>query len=284
MKSTSPEGAPKAVDTGKMKLVNIDDRKAAKASLRTIVRNKENAWAVHYACTDFNAATNSAWPRITCFCLFNLATSDTKSFSIELEAIQAKADLSSPNCDIDKLEKRMLRKLFEFITRHSTCDFVHWNMRDHKYGFAAVEARATQLGLKPFILDDKRRHDLSRLLFEIYGADYVDNPRMANLIELNEGHQSDLIPGADEPAAFASGEHRRLQASTLCKARMVGHLVLRANRGSLKTTTSWQQKFGTPIRAIGVWVQEHWAAAFIMAVVAFVPLLIGLVGWVSGLI
>lgn len=39
-------------------------------------------------------------------------------------------------------------------------NFLHWNMRDINYGFAAIEHRFSVLGGKPFILADNRKYGL----------------------------------------------------------------------------------------------------------------------------
>jgi hypothetical protein len=62
---------------------------------------------------------------------------------------------------------------FAHVGSHRGLKYLHWNMRDINYGFAAIEHRHRVLGGSPVIVDDDKKIDLARLLIDIYGVGYV---------------------------------------------------------------------------------------------------------------
>lgn len=58
-------------------------------------------------------------------------------------------------------------------------------MRDINYGFKAIEHRYEILGGNPYIVDIYKKIDLTRLFIDLYGKNYVDHPRMPNILQMN---------------------------------------------------------------------------------------------------
>jgi hypothetical protein len=71
--------------------------------------------------------------------------------------------------------------------------YLHWNMRDANYGFAAIEHRYRVLGGSPIIIDDDKKTDLARLLIDIYGVGYTGHPRLETLLAQNSIKTLDLL-------------------------------------------------------------------------------------------
>jgi hypothetical protein len=84
-----------------------------------------------------------------------------------------------------KLERDMLCRFYDYVARNSDVKYMHWNMRDGNYGFAAIDHRSRVLEVLNIIeTNDDRKIDLSRLLIDIYGKGYSSHPRIDSLLKL----------------------------------------------------------------------------------------------------
>jgi hypothetical protein len=68
---------------------------------------------------------------------------------------------------------------------HRGMKYLHWNMRDINYGFAALEHRYRVLGGGPIVIEDDKKIDLARLLIDVYGVGYAGHPRLVQLLAMN---------------------------------------------------------------------------------------------------
>ena len=143
----------------------------------------------------------------------------------------------------------MLDAFFEHIGGHRGMKYLHWNMRDINYGFAAIEHRYRVLGGNPaFIIQDENKFDLARLLIDIYGVGYTEHPRLTTLLDKNKIQPRDFLKGASEAEAFEQGNFVGLHQSTLRKVDMIANLAGRARDRSLKTNTTWWEMHGGRFR------------------------------------
>src|SRR5690606_20010073 len=85
----------------------------------------------------------------------------------------------------DRLERQMLDEFYKYVERRDAYDWLHWNMRDINYGFQAIAHRYSVLGGQSIQIPDSKLHDLSRLLFAIYGPGYANHPRLTSVIDMN---------------------------------------------------------------------------------------------------
>ena len=114
--------------------------------------------AIHYA--------NDGWKssRIAAIAVNDLRTGQVECFS--LHQVAEKRGLS-PTFDqqtLDTLEKEVLSDFAKYADRHTRSHWLHWNMRDSKYGFAAIKHRAQVLASPVAAIDPKSTSDLSSLL------------------------------------------------------------------------------------------------------------------------
>jgi hypothetical protein len=96
---------------------------------------------IHYSCESFYDRAAGRSPRITSLAVRNFSRRQTTSFSIHQVAERhgvAPVDIPSK---YDTLERQMLGEFYEYVTSHEGYRWVHWNMRDVNYGFAANEHR-----------------------------------------------------------------------------------------------------------------------------------------------
>jgi hypothetical protein len=96
----------------------------------------------------------------------------------------------------------MLDRFFEFVRVRLHMSWVHWNMRDVNYGFAAIEHRYRVLGGTPIQIAEDRKFDLARALVDLYGVGYIGHPRLETLLTKNRIAARDFLSGAQEADAF----------------------------------------------------------------------------------
>ena len=146
----------------------------------------------------------------------------------------------------------MLQHFFDYVSKYQGNSYLHWNMRDANYGFQAIEHRFRVLhdGNHPvYIVDDSNKADLSRLIQDIYGSNYIDDPKMETLLYKNNIQPLDFLPGKQEAEAFENREFAALHLSTLRKVDVISNLAQRANENRLVTNTGWwEMNGGNPIR------------------------------------
>lgn len=211
-------------------------RREAKRQLTEISKNRNNVVVIHYSCESFYDRPDGTSPRITSIAVRNLATGQTESFSIhQIAERDKKLTIEDINDHYDELEQKMLKEFYDYVEKHEQYQWLHWNMRNINYGFAALEHRYKVLGGDPVKIHESCRHDLPRLLFALYGPDYIEHRRLENLVKLNSISNPNFLSGADEAKAFKNGEYVKLHQSTLCKVDIISHLADRAVSSTLKT-------------------------------------------------
>lgn len=241
-------------------------RKEARKELSDLFVNSKRVVVVHYSCESFYDRQDGSSPRVTCIAVRNLASGQTKSFSIHQMAEKSRKKIVDVSTNYDELEKRMLKEFFEYAKTHLRSQWLHWNMRDSNFGFAALEHRAQALGNTSVEVPEESRHDLARILIAIYGAKYIDHPRLEKLIDKNKITARDFLVGADEAKAFENQEYVKLHQSTLRKVDVLANIAERAESGTLKTNATWWEIHGGTLGAVSEWLREHWLISGISAV------------------
>ena len=162
----------------------------------------DNCWAIHYSCESFYDRPEGRSPRITSIAVRKLDTGQTLSFSIHQIAEERHTPFAEIDEHYDQLEREMLDRFYAHLGGHQGMKYVHWNMRDINYGFAAIEHRYRVLGGDPVVIDDDKRFDLARLLIDVYGVGYADHPRLEQLLKINHIRPLDFLTGRQEAEAF----------------------------------------------------------------------------------
>ena len=125
---------------------------------------------LHYVGVKFEAAD----PRITAIAARNLGTGSTACFEIEQELRKQGLDpLAATPAQLDAAERRMLDTFSAFVRTRRNDFWLHWNMRNSLFGFAALENRHKALGGRPATIPEQNRVDLADRLGDIYGASYA---------------------------------------------------------------------------------------------------------------
>jgi len=169
----------------------------------------------------------------------NIASSETSVFSIYRESELARLGPVHILSRLDQLEYALLSRFFRFLSLNQNNRFVHWNMRDATYGFAAIEHRFRVLGGTPIVLSESNKFDLARAFNNIYGSRYVKPPYIEGLAVINKLSLSGYLHGPAEVEAFETGFYDRVQRSVLAKVRILNDVFHLAHDRTLKTNANW---------------------------------------------
>ena len=252
----------------------IHQLREARSSLDRVVANAANVVVIHYSCESFYDRPNGASPRITSIAVRNLSSAQTKSFSIHQIAEEQHVQFEKISEHYDVLERAMLDRFFDFLRTRSHCNWIHRNMRDVNYGFAAIEHRYRVLGGTPVQVSEDRKFDLSRVLVDIYGVSYIGHPRLEKLIELNKITVKDFMTGKQEAEAFDKKEFVKLHQSTLRKVDTLANIFDRASNKQLKTNSTWADRNGFKPAVVGELAKEHWVTTGLIALGGLLTLVI----------
>jgi hypothetical protein len=152
----------------------------------------------------------------------------------------------------------MLKQYFEFVQQHLQYLLIHWNMRDSNYGFFAIENRFSVLGGAPISILDGKKIDLSRLLVNCYGRNYIGHPRLEKLIDKNRMTKKDFLNGAEEAEAFENKRYIKLRSSTLRKIDLFSSIIHAAANDTLETNSTFKGKYGISLQGIYEALKEKW--------------------------
>lgn len=239
-------------------LRKIQRRRKAADELDKILERPEDSLIVHYSCESFYNRQDGRTPRVTSIAVRNFNSGQTESYSIHKVAEQRGLPFEQIPEHYDELEKLMLTEFFNFMQKNQGLLWVHWNMRDINYGFAALEHRFRVLDGEPFVLPEGKKFDLARALISLYGVSYIGHPRLSKLIDKNRIAHQDFLTGQEEADAFENQEYIKLHQSTLRKVDIMANILGRAADGTLKTNARWHERYGWHPKVLLEIVREHW--------------------------
>lgn len=249
---------------------NPNAQKKAQETLDRLFTNPSNVWTIHYSCESFYDRFDGRSPRITSIALMDLENHQTKSFSIHQQAELNKIEFGNIEDNYDSLEKSMLDRFYETVNSEKNRHYLHWNMRDSNYGFPAIEHRYAVLGGTPFIISDKNKTDLARLLKEIYGNNYSNQPHLTEIMKLNSMGVRNYLAGKEEADAFDKKDFISLHQSTLKKVDVISNLANKTHEKKLKTNINWWQYRGGKISSIISMVYESIWVKIVLAILGLI--------------
>lgn len=252
-------------------------QRRTRAHLKRLFDARQILRVIHYSSESFDNSPDGKSPRITSIAIRNVESGQTRSFSIHQVAEIRRIPLEAIDPYYDELEKEMLGDLYAYVAAHTDAQYLHWNMRDANYGFEAIEHRYRVLGGGPVDIREDHRHDLANMLPQIYGSDYIGHPRLYALAQENGITLKDFLSGPEEVTAFREKRFVALHQSTLRKVDVISEIAERANGRTLKTRSSWWVQNGGSVRGAWLWLVANQSIIFIVAIVALVLTIIGLV-------
>ena len=251
----------------------LEKRKKALKSLIKLVSNPEHVLIIHYSCEGFEKIPEFESQRIISIAIRNMASGQTTSFSIHQIAELKNIPYDAIDQRYNELEKLMLDEYFVFVGKHEGYKWLHWNMRNSNFGFAALEHRHKVLGGSPIQIQDSLRNDLSRLLTAIYGRSYIGHPRLMNITKKNNISKLGLLSGEEEAKMFDAKEYLKVYRSTIAKVGLISYIAQLAADGDLKTNTKLIDIYGLSFLAAMEVIKEHWIISLISLIAAIATIL-----------
>lgn len=254
-------------------------QKAARNELRSLFAHPAGVRVIHYSSESFDNRENGKSPRVTSIAIRRLDNGQTDSFSIHAVAEERGVDLAAIANDYDSLEKEMLERFYVYIATDREAEYLHWNMRDANYGFSALAHRLRVLHGAPGDVPGHKRHDLARILQDLYGTEYIAHPRLEQLTKKNEITSTRFLTGKQEAEAFDRGDYVALHQSTLRKVDIIADIADRANGNTLLTNSNWWTMNGGSLRGALNWVATN---AIVLLVISLASLAVGVLGtWIA---
>lgn len=223
-------------------------RQSALKELKNIETSKDSYLIIHYSSESFFNLDGKS-PRISSIAVHNLKFNQTKLFAIYQTAETMNISRDEIMEKYKEIERNMLAEFYEFVKNNNTKLWIHWNMRDNNYGFSAIEHRFKVLGGTPEIITDDKKIDLALLLKNLYGQNYIKDPKMLNILEKNNIFPKNFLSGEEESTAFNSKDFYKLSMSTSSKVRAFSNIIDLAIDNDLKTNTPKMKLYGTGIKA-----------------------------------
>jgi hypothetical protein len=241
-------------------------RRATLGKMDALLEHASTTLVIHYSCESFYEREDGRTHRVTSIAVRNLASGQTDSFAIHQVAEERHVPFEQIDQRYDELEVVMLERFFDFVRAHQHYTWIHWNMRDANYGFAAIEHRYRVLGGVPLEITEERKFDLARALVDLFGVRYAAHPRLTTIIKLNKITDRDFLTGAEEASAFERKDYVKLHQSTLRKVDTLANLFERACSKTLKTNATWAEQYGlTPAVLVEV-LKTHWLVTAIVVI------------------
>ena len=208
-----------------------------------VFENRKNTYFIHYACQNLSDENEGYSPRITSIAVLHFDSSQMSSFSMHLSAEELQISRENICTNYDKIETDMLSKFSDFVKNNlNNTYWVHWNMTNINYGFEAIEHRYKVLTKNDMVhIPEINRFNLSTLLKKKYGIKFVDDPKMINLMRLNNNdgkEDRNFLSGEEEVTAYKANEFVKLHNSTMCKVYFFRDVFNKARNNTLKTKTN----------------------------------------------
>lgn len=234
------------------------DYKNSSATIKKIDLYKKDHLIIHYSCESFYGKSDGYSPRVTSIAIKKLDNAQSDLFAIHKIAEIKHISFDKIESYYDELEKEMLKRFYTFVKYNKDKIWIHWNMRDSNYGFAAIEHRAEVLGIKSIPkIDDINKIDLAVLFKERYGQDYAKNPRIQSLVEQNLIKPKDLLYGKVEAEAFENQEYIKLGMSSASKVDLFAHFLNLSIDNKLIVRTNKFDIYGLSLKGILAMIQDN---------------------------
>ena len=239
----------------------LDDRKRGQDIIDRLKKSNNKTLIIHYSCESFFNLQGRT-PRITSICVKNRGNNITKTFSIHLQAQFNKKDLCCiTESENDSLEKQMLKEFFDFVKKHSTYNWVHWNMINSSYGFEAISNRFRILGGNSKEIEDQFKIDLPEILGLLYTYEFEKHKPKGQLLNLafrNKISDRDALIGKDEAKSFEDREFLKLHMSTCRKVDIIDRMLTLEEKKKLKVNSGVIKIYGLSPLGIFEIVRNNW--------------------------
>ncbi|PKV67308.1 hypothetical protein [Pontibacter ramchanderi] len=226
-----------------------------------ILGNKSDIFSIHYSCESFTKSKSST-PRVTSISIYNIKTKEQICFNIHIEA-----QLRGYNCmrlsgdELDASERSLLQQFYKFVKNHQGCIWVHWNMKNYKYGFEALSIRYKLLTRRSAPkLKAHDHYNLDVLLRKLYGHNFEVNSCHSKLLNLSQRNNipiKGMLLGIEEAKAFTAKNYQAIMESSQSKAEAIGLIIKAAGEKGLKVNASLREIYGISLLSVLLFIGDN---------------------------
>jgi hypothetical protein len=162
-------------------------------------------------------------------------------FAIHIEADKANIPYEEIENSYRDLEFRTLKAFNDFVKRHSQNLWLHWDMKNIKFGFEAIKHRFEKLfsGLRERReeIPLNNRINIRQLLESMYGEKFaITDDKLASIMKENNGRILDqqYLTLDRESMEFERKNYTAVINSLDCKVDFLCRAVIQLNRKKLK--------------------------------------------------
>lgn len=245
-------------------------RKAALEEIRKAIGAKPHCSVIHYACAGFEHPNG----RVAAIAVRNIGTGVTTLFDVTSKLPTGQSTISASAQTLDTAELAMLDDFDAFTQRNPNHYWLHWNMRNAKFGFDALERRHRSLGGHPSSSPPPHlRVDLASRMFDLYGDRYAAPPSRLETLALKNGLATkDLIDGEAQGVLVANGDYRPVEHALLNRVDLLYSIAIKTGDNTLKTDAKWYDGIGG-LGNVFHWIKEHPGFSAIVVIGALLALL-----------
>lgn len=194
-------------------------------------------YAIHYS-QELQANSPAQTPPVSAIVVQQVLSGQQQTFAAFQVAERRGISPTDFLTHLPELEKPLLKNFFAFVAQTPDALWLHWGMRNSRFGFEVLAQRARLHSIVPVDIPWQRRFDLSSYLKRRFGDDYVPHPRFWNALKRNGLRHPDLLNEPAAAAAWARGEYARLIVSLSCKVDGIVNLFERARKKTFQTSLS----------------------------------------------
>ena len=231
-------------------------RKQALETLSNIENNPQNYYLIHYACGNFREENT-----ISVIAVMNLKKQVSTTFSIKKTAEDLNINPRDISKNTLKIQKEMLESFNEFLIQNvKNIKWINWNMQSDKFGFEAIQHQSKVLNIKnPVTVSNSEQINLSHLLSDIYGPNFIDDPKMEKLAEYNDIDLSyEFKNGKEEAKLLNEGKYTDISLSTIRKLTIFNIFLEKAINNKLKVKSKWTDIYGWSPQGIYNAIKGKW--------------------------
>lgn len=172
----------------------IKDRKAAVANLQKLTEDPSKVLFIHYSQSNTfeDDDYGNISPIITSIVIKSLDGQIDQQFAIHFEADKADIPIDEIQYSYRDLELRILKLFNEFVRRHNSCNWIHWDMKNIHFGFEAIKHRYEKIfgDLKNYNeIPINNKTNLRAIIEGMYGESFVNGPdKLKSLLVCNSGN------------------------------------------------------------------------------------------------
>src|SRR5699024_10771883 len=191
----------------------------------------------------------------------NLKKQVSTTFSIKKTAEDLNINPRDISKNTLKIQKEMLESFNEFLIQNvKNVKWINWNMQSDKFGFEAIQHQSKVLNIKnPVTVSNSEQISLSHLLSDIYGPNFIDDPKMEKLAEYNDIDLSyEFKNGKEEDKLLNERNYNDISLSTIRKLTIFNIFLEKAINNKLKVKSKWTDIYGWSPQGIYNAIKGKW--------------------------